>query len=62
MPQRAKQKSTSSSSVGAVNNCLNIPDYFRSSKNKESDKTESRLLTIKIYNAFSDIFHRYEVF
>ena len=31
--------STSTSNVGATNDCINILGYFRSSTNKEADKT-----------------------
>ena len=52
----SKTDSTSNSNVGATNNCLKIQDYFRSNASKQEDKKVSRLLTIKIYNEFSDIF------
>ena len=51
-----RTKSTSSSTVGASNNCLNILDYFRSSANKVADNRVSRLLTTKIHNELNDIF------
>ena len=51
-----RRTNSTNSNVGAANNCLNIPDYFRSSTNKETDKTVRRLLITKIHNEFSDIF------
>ena len=51
-----RTNSTSTGHIGAANNCINIPDYFRSSTNIEEDKRVSRLLTMKIYNDFSDVF------
>ena len=43
IPER-RTNSTSTSSIGATNNCINIPDYFTSSAKKEADKRESRIL------------------
>ena len=55
MPEN-RTNSNSTSCVGAANNFLNIPDYFRSNTNKEADKSVSILLTMKIHNTFSNIF------
>ena len=52
----SRTNSSSTSNVGAANNCINIPDYFRSSTNKETDKRENRLLTMEIHSNFCDSF------
>ena len=52
----SRRNSTSNSSIGTANNCLNIQHYFRYSANKETDKREGRLLRMKIHNEFKDIF------
>ena len=50
----SKIKSTSTSNIDSANNCINIPDYFRSSTNKKADKRVSRQPMMKIHYAFSD--------
>ena len=46
----------------AMNSCLNIPDCFRSSANKEAYKIVSRLLTMKVHNEFSEILTAFACF
>ena len=52
----SRRNMTITSNIGAANNCINMPDYFRSSTNWETAKRASRLLTMKRNNDFSDIF------
>ena len=37
-PPENKTNTTNVCNVGATNNCINMPDYFRSSTNREADK------------------------
>ena len=46
---------TSTIDTGATNNCINIPDDFKSSTNKQSDKKACTLLILKTHG-FSDCF------
>ena len=52
----SRTNSTSSTNLGTGSNCLNIPDYFRSIANKETDMRVSRLLAVKIHSEFSNNF------
>ena len=45
--------------MDVINNNPNIPDYFRSSTNKEADKEESRLIQQKIHGEISDVLTRF---
>ena len=51
-----RKNATNSSNAGTINNCINMPDYFSSSANREPDKVASRILTEKNCNDFSDVF------
>ena len=55
MHQRTEQ-TVNTPSVGVTSNCTNMPDYFRSSSNREVDKGACKILTKKIHNDFSDVF------
>ena len=37
----SRTNSTSTRNIGAANKCINIPDYFRSSANKEANKQQA---------------------
>ena len=48
--QENRKDKTSTSNAAATNNCINMPDYFRASTNREAEKYASRTLTLKIQN------------
>ena len=48
--------------VGMYDGKINMPDCFRSSTNKASDKTASGVLTNKFPNEFSEPFYRHKFF
>ena len=45
-----------SDSMDTINSNPNIPDYFRSSTDKEAEKKESHLIIQNIHSKFSDVF------
>ena len=53
---------TNTSNVDEPNNCINIPDYFRSSADKEANNRAGRLLMVKIHNDFNNIFTGVSIF
>ena len=60
--QESRTNRISNSNVGATNNSLNIPNYFRFGTNKEADKIASRLPMMKIHNEFSNVFTSIDCF
>ena len=53
-PPENRTNTTITSIAGTTNNCIGMPDYFRSSVNKDADKEANRKLTKKIHNDFSN--------
>ena len=51
-----------SDNAGVINANLNMPDYFRSSTDREAEKWVSQVLMQRIHNEFSDFFFRNWVF
>ena len=58
----SRTNTNNTSNASATNNCINRPDYFSSSANKEEGKEASGILAKIIHNDDSDVLQGVECF